>query len=112
NMISLAIGYAACGRHAEALQLLDERRALQAKIGPDGPDMLYNIACLHATIAKSSNHPKQGDVAIGLFRQALAAGVKQLQLMKTDPELDALRGREDFKRLVADLEAEIAKQKK
>jgi hypothetical protein len=32
--------------------------------------------------------------------------------LKTDPELDALRGREDFKKLVAGLDAEAAARKK
>jgi hypothetical protein len=32
------------------------------------------------------------------------------QLIKTDPDLAALRDRDDFKKVVADLEAEIAKK--
>jgi len=35
----------------------------------------------------------------------VAAGFKDINLMKTDKDLDALRDREDFKKLLADLEA-------
>jgi tetratricopeptide (TPR) repeat protein len=111
SMISLAISYAAVGRHQDALKLLEERRVLQAKLGPDHPDMLYNIACLHATIAKSNGRIAQAGVAVEWVKKAIAAGYKNAQLMKTDPDLAALRDRDDFKKVVTDLEAENAKKK-
>jgi hypothetical protein len=43
--------------------------------------------------------------AVELLRQAVAKGFKNAAHMKKDRELDALRDREDFKRLVAVLEA-------
>jgi serine/threonine protein kinase/tetratricopeptide (TPR) repeat protein len=111
SMISLAVSYAAVGRHHDAIKLLEERQALQAKHGPDHPDMLYNIACLYATIAKSSDHAAESGVAVEWLKKAIAAGYKNAQLMKTDPDLAALRERDDFKKLLADLEAENAKKK-
>jgi hypothetical protein len=42
----------------------------------------------------------------------VAAGYKDLSLIKKDTDLDALRGREDFKKLVSDLEAKLATEKK
>ena len=111
SMGALAISYAAVGRHQDALKLLEERQALQAKRGADHPSMLYNIACVHATIAKSSDHAAQAGVAMELLKKAVDAGFKDPQLMKTDPDLGALRNRDDFKKLVADLEAENAKKK-
>jgi serine/threonine protein kinase/tetratricopeptide (TPR) repeat protein len=111
SMISLAVSYAAVGRHHDAIKLLGERQALQAKRGPDHPDMLYNIACLYATIAKSSDHAAEAGVAVEWLKKAIAGGYKKAQLMKTDPDLAALQDRDDFKKVVADLEAENAKQK-
>jgi hypothetical protein len=111
SMISLAVSYAAVGRYDDAIKLLEERQALQAKRGPDHPDMLYNIACLYATIAKSSDHAAEAGVAVEWLKKAIAAGYKNGQLMKTDPDLAALRDRDDFKKVVADLEAENAKKK-
>ena len=46
------------------------------------------------------------------LKQALAAGYKDAKLMKTDKDLDALRDRKDFQKLLADLEADKEKQKK
>ena len=40
-----------------------------------------------------------------MLRDAVAKGYKDAAHMKKDKDLDALREREDFKRLVADLEA-------
>jgi eukaryotic-like serine/threonine-protein kinase len=111
SMGALATSYAAVGRHQDALKLLEERQALQAKRGADNPKTLYNIACVYATIAKSSDHAAQAGVAMEWLKKAVAAGFKDPQLMKTDPDLGALRNRDDFKKLVADLEAENAKKK-
>jgi serine/threonine protein kinase/tetratricopeptide (TPR) repeat protein len=112
TMIQLAVSYAALLRHDDALKLLDERHALQARLGPDRPLTLYNIACVYATIARSPDHASQGDVAMGWLKKAVSAGWKNAQHTKTDPDLAALRGRDDFKKLIANLEVEIAKQKK
>jgi hypothetical protein len=45
------------------------------------------------------------------LKRAVASGWKNAQLLKTDPDLAALRNRDDFKQLIADLEAENAKKK-
>jgi eukaryotic-like serine/threonine-protein kinase len=110
-MVALAISYAAVGRHQDAIKLLEQRQTLQAKRGPDPPTELYNIACVYATIAKSSGHAAQAGVAMDYLKKAVAAGFKIAQVLKTDPDLAVLRDREDFKKLVADLEAENAKKK-
>jgi hypothetical protein len=39
-----------------------------------------------------------------LLKQAIAAGFNSVAHMKKDPDLDPLRGRDDFKKLVAQLE--------
>jgi hypothetical protein len=43
------------------------------------------------------------DRAVTLLRHAVAAGYKDAAYMKKDPGLDALRGRDDFEKLLNDL---------
>ena len=43
------------------------------------------------------------------LRRAVAAGFRNVGSFRTDPDLDALRSRDDFKKLVGELEEE-AKQ--
>ena len=45
------------------------------------------------------------------LKQAVAAGYKDAAHMERDKDLDALRDREDFKKLLAELGAGTAKQK-
>src|SRR5262249_8702820 len=116
SMNNLAVSYARLGRLTDALKLREETLALQkAKLGPNHPDTaltIYNIACVHALmIPKSSDGAKEADLAMDWLQKAVAAGYKDVGQFKKDTDLDALRQREDFKKLVADLEAAM-KQKK
>jgi hypothetical protein len=45
------------------------------------------------------------------LKQAVAAGYKDAPKMKTDTDLDPLRGRQDFKKLIAELEKKSQKAK-
>jgi tetratricopeptide (TPR) repeat protein len=117
SMNNLAVSYALLGLYSEALKLLEETLALQkTKLGPSHPNTLgsiYNIAYLHALmIPKSPDHAKEADLAMEWLQKAVAAGYKNLEQFKKDTGLDALRGREDFKTLVAELEAKLAAEKK
>jgi hypothetical protein len=70
------------------------------------------MACIHALmIPQAADRGKQADLAMHWLKKAVAAGFNDVALMK-DTDLDALRGRDDFKRLVADLEAKLAAEKK
>jgi serine/threonine protein kinase/tetratricopeptide (TPR) repeat protein len=80
---------------------------------------LYNAACFRAVTAAvirgndtsekgAKDAAAEADRAMARLTQAVAAGYKNLAHLKTDRDLDALRGREDFKQLVA---AVAAKQK-
>jgi serine/threonine protein kinase/tetratricopeptide (TPR) repeat protein len=117
SMNDLANAYLYLGQPAAALKLQEETLVLRkAKLGPDHPDTLmsmYNIACIYARmISKAADRDKQTDVAMDSLKNAIAAGFKDLALLKKDTDIDALRDREDFKKLVADLEAKLAKEKK
>jgi serine/threonine protein kinase/tetratricopeptide (TPR) repeat protein len=80
-----------------------------ARMAP--PEILYNAACIFALAA---DRPKEaGSVtskeecakrAVALLRQAVAKGFKDVQQMKSDDDLKAMRQREDFRKLLADLE--------
>src|SRR5262249_49134671 len=48
---------------------------------------------------------EQADLAMAWLHQAVAAGYKNAGHMKQDKDLDALRERDDFKKLLADLQA-------
>ena len=57
------------------------------------------IAATTAKIAK-----EEADKAMTWLTKAVAAGWKDAEHIKKDADLDSLREREDFKKLVADLE--------
>jgi serine/threonine protein kinase len=78
-------------------------------------DSLYKSADLRAVTAavlrsadKSATAAKQAnddaDRAMAWLKQAVAAGYKDAAHLKKDDDLDSLRAREDFKKLVAELE--------
>jgi non-specific serine/threonine protein kinase/serine/threonine-protein kinase len=106
---NLADSYSNIGRHAEALKVREEALTLRkAKLGPDHPETLtsiYNVACSHALmIPKASNRAKEAELAMEWLRSAVAAGYHDVAQMKKDKDLDSLRTREDFKKLLAELE--------
>ncbi len=71
------------------------------------PDDSYNAACGFARLsAGGDKQARQKDAlrAIELLRQAIAKGFKNIAQMKQDEDLDSLRERDDFKRLLAGLE--------
>jgi hypothetical protein len=71
---------------------------------------MYNIACLHSLmIAKAEDRGKQADLAMDWLQQAVAAGYKDVASLKKDTDLDPLREREDFKKLIAELEKGVKK---
>ncbi len=110
SMNNLALSHAALGRHAEALKLLETAEALQeTKLGTSHPRtlmMMYNLTCVHASMIPGlTDGAKHADLAVGWLRKAIAAGFKDVAVLKQDKDLDALRDRADFRKLVSDLEA-------
>jgi tetratricopeptide (TPR) repeat protein len=110
SMNNLAVNYIRLGRLGDSLKLFEETLALlNAKLGPHHPDTLdgvYNIACVHALMSRKSENPtKESDLAMEWLKKAVVAGYKNLEQIQKDSDLDAVRNREDFKKLVADLTA-------
>jgi serine/threonine-protein kinase len=84
---------------------------------------LYNLGCVYALLAPAIGKnlvnadavecQKRADDcaarAMDALRQAMAKGYGNLQLMHTDHDLDSLRSRDDFKKLVTELEQKAKK---
>jgi tetratricopeptide (TPR) repeat protein len=100
--------YSAAGEAASQL--------MEAAVNP--ADDFYNAACFLARCARLAEKDQQlseakrkergqsyGDKAIATLRRAIQSGYKDAPHMKKDTDLDALRGRDDFKKVLADLEA-------
>jgi serine/threonine protein kinase/tetratricopeptide (TPR) repeat protein len=105
--------------HAGLLEQQDGVRTAETcrDLGWDAPADAYNAACaLSQCVAIVSKHNKlddkqrkeaaqfYGDAAMKLLHEAVSKGYKDAAHMKKDTDLDPLRQREDFKKLVADLE--------
>jgi electron transfer flavoprotein alpha/beta subunit len=82
---------------------------------------LYNAACYRAvTAAVGLAAPKsppavqearaEADRAMAWLEQAIAAGYDNLALMQKDSDLDALRDRADFQKLLAELATKLGTQ--
>jgi hypothetical protein len=82
------------------------------------PRDAYTAACLLAGCARLVAQDEQlpeskrtelvttyGDRALAALRQAVEKGAKEVAQIKKDPSLDPLRQREDFHRLLAEVEA-------
>jgi tetratricopeptide (TPR) repeat protein len=87
-------------------------------LGWDAPADAYEAACaLSQCVAIVAKHDKldakqrkeaaqlYDDAAMRLLRDAVSKGYKDVAHMKKDTDLDPLRQREDFRKLVAELEA-------
>jgi serine/threonine protein kinase len=70
-------------------------------------DGWFEFACVYAVASKSvaGREAAYADRAVELLFRAIAAGYQAVARITADAELDALRGREDFQRLITGLEA-------
>jgi serine/threonine-protein kinase len=95
-----------------------------ARIAVEPANDAYKAACFFArcmALAEQENklsdaRRKQltqsyGERAVAVLRQALANGYKDIAHLQKDKDLDALRPRDDFQKLLADLEKETGKEK-
>jgi tetratricopeptide (TPR) repeat protein len=89
---------------------------------PTGPGAMYDAACNRAVCAAViPQDPKtpaadaarlakeQADLAMDWLRKAVTAGFRDVEHLKRDKDLDVLREREDFKKLISDLQAKRKK---
>jgi tetratricopeptide (TPR) repeat protein len=90
------------GQFAEAVAEVEEL----TRAGKWSADQWYDFACVYAVASDQVTDKQQpyADRAMELLQHAVKAGFKDAAHMGKDTDLDALRGREDFKKLLADLE--------
>jgi tetratricopeptide (TPR) repeat protein len=110
--------YAANGRPDDAAAVMRQARGVIERLPREGPDNLYRLACVRALCAAGvgpeaaadakAEAQKDQDVAVEALRQAVAAGFADLNQLRQAPELASVRGREDFKSVLAGLEADVA----
>ncbi len=93
---------ARAGKVAEAVSEVTEL----AKSDSTNFEQWYNFACVYAVASGKIAGKKQeyADRAMELLHIAVKAGYKDAAHMKKDTDLDPLREREDFKKLIAELE--------
>ena len=121
NLAALALASAGLGDPAAAKQVAQKLRDL----GWDPAGDAYDAACALAhCIPIVTDAPKQeldskdkraafyGDEAMNMLRDAVLKGFKNAAHLKKDTDLASLRDREDFKKLVAELEARTKEEKK
>jgi tetratricopeptide (TPR) repeat protein len=73
-------------------------------------DQWYNVACVYALASSQSADNKQeyADRAMELLHQAVTVGYQDAAQMKEDTDLDPLRARDDFQKLIAELAKKAA----
>jgi serine/threonine protein kinase len=116
---NLAVAYAGLGRYDDAIEHFKKTLQVRsAKLGPQHPDNLiatYNIACCYAlAVPRAPDPAKRADLAMEWLKKAVAAGYHDAAQIKKDADADfkAVRDRDDFKKLLGDLESRQQKDKK
>jgi hypothetical protein len=77
------------------------------QLWPSDADQIYDVACELSRCAAASQaeaRERYGAAAVGVLHQAVAAGFKDVAGLKADADFAPLRGRADFRKLVAELE--------
>jgi serine/threonine protein kinase/tetratricopeptide (TPR) repeat protein len=123
RLMSSAIGVRLrCYQKAADLAGCRAAAELLEKHNPADAHSLYNAACFRAVIAAleaRAEEPaaarrarEEADRAMAWLTRAVVAGYKNAAHIRKDTDLDSLRDREDFQKLLADLEAKPAAQTK
>ena len=117
SRLAIALGFHAsalrdAGRTAETPPLLAESAAVLGSISRPSPIDRYNLACTCAGLSAlagtvpdappAADRAALADRAIASLRRAIAEGLADDGLMATDPDLDPLRDRADFRALWLD----------
>ena len=107
------------GAMDKAQASIQKAEELYSVIPPKGPEDIYFRACMKAlqaglrtggkvdgelTAAARSERERDIGEAMGLLKQAVAAGYANFSRFKTDPPLDSLRSRPDFQKLLQSLD--------
>jgi hypothetical protein len=98
----------------EGLNLLRRAESLLQDLPNPDTVAIYDLACTQALIggrlgrdgAEAAECERYAGRAMATLSRAVAAGYKDVANIRSDTDLDALRGREDFKKLLAELGVE------
>ncbi len=119
SRLALNFGYVGgldleAGRHALAAAAIRRSVAILERLPNLEPVDRYNLACAHAQLAGIAAEPGSGmtaaegraqaDLAMHWLRQAVAAGYRDVALMRSDTDIRPLRSHPDFQLLMMDLE--------
>jgi tetratricopeptide (TPR) repeat protein len=117
--LSRALSLARAGDHTKAVSEVNELAQSKDVSGA----VMYDLACVCSLASAAVQHAgpnenteseklkeKYATRALEFLRQAVAKGYKDVAHIKKDLDLDALRQREDFKKLIAELEKSQEKQ--
>jgi serine/threonine protein kinase/tetratricopeptide (TPR) repeat protein len=76
--------------------------AALAKYGKATPGAVYNFACVYALASAKDKDKKEeyAKRAVELLQRAVKEGFNNVEQFQKDADLDSLRGREDFQRLI------------
>jgi hypothetical protein len=101
-----AIAWANAGQVAEAVAEVTELTKLPLFWNAG---QWYDFACVYSIAGGKVADRKQSyaDKAVELLQKAVKAGYRDAAHMKKDTDLDSLRDRSDFKKLIADLEKQF-----
>jgi serine/threonine-protein kinase len=103
KQVELVLAQARCGEHDKAAAAAGRLRADAAK----DAGILYYLGCAYALCAASADEPplraQYAGEALDTLRQAVACGYKDLVSLETDPDLESLQGRPDYKELIQSL---------
>jgi serine/threonine-protein kinase len=116
--VSRANSRVLAGQVAEAVAEVEELTKQPQASAPAAPKwnaaQWYNFACVYAVASGKVADKKQeyADRAMALLRRAVQAGLKEAAHLARDTDLDPLRDRDDFKKLLADLQSRTAADKK
>jgi tetratricopeptide (TPR) repeat protein len=114
NLAELAQSCASLGDRPAALAAAAKLRDLGWDPASDAFAAAWTLARCVAAVEKADKLDEAmrraemqfyADQAMAMVRDAVAKGYKNADYMKTDKGLDPIRGREDFKKVVAELEA-------
>ncbi len=107
------------GRPAEAVASLRFAIELMATMPTLSPRSCCNLACWHAELAGIASEAGSGMTveqrnaeaarAIEMLSQVIATGYDGVGRLQSDASLEAIRRREDFRKLLRDLEAKVVK---
>ncbi len=90
-----AVLLARMGRHAAS-------RELVAKLAPSESRLVvYNLACASAILHRASGDSADADRAIAFLKSAIERGYARRELIERDPDLDGLRERPDYRKLIS-----------